>query len=62
MRAIAKAMGSPPEVWFEEHLGEGRSIEEVEDLRGLAGRSSTCSRLSGTPRRESLTLTPRLLA
>jgi hypothetical protein len=38
MRAIAKAMGSPPEVWFEEHLGEGRSIEEVEDLRGLAGR------------------------
>jgi transcriptional regulator with XRE-family HTH domain len=38
MRAIAKVMGSPPEVWFEEHLGEGRSIEEVEDSRGVAGR------------------------
>jgi hypothetical protein len=23
MRAIAKAMGFAPEVWFEEHLGEG---------------------------------------
>jgi transcriptional regulator with XRE-family HTH domain len=38
MRAIAKAMGFAPEVWFEERLGEGRIIEQAEELRGLAGR------------------------
>jgi transcriptional regulator with XRE-family HTH domain len=38
MRAIAKAMEFPPEVWFEEHLGEGRSIGQVEGSRGLAAR------------------------
>ena len=38
MRAIAKAMGFAPEVWFEEHLGEGRSIGQVERSRGLAAR------------------------
>ena len=26
MKAIAKAMGFAPEVWFEDGLGEGRSI------------------------------------
>jgi transcriptional regulator with XRE-family HTH domain len=38
MRAIAKAMGLAPEVWFEEHLGEGRSIGQAEESRGVAGR------------------------
>ena len=36
MRAIAKAMGLPPEVWFEEPLGEGRSIGQA---RRVARRS-----------------------
>src|ERR687897_175174 len=38
MRAIAKAMGFPVEVWFEDGLGEGRSIGLSEESRGLAGR------------------------
>ena len=38
MRAISKAMGFTPEVWFEEHLGEGLSIGQTEDSRGVAGR------------------------
>jgi transcriptional regulator with XRE-family HTH domain len=38
MRAIAKAMGFAPEVWFEDGLGEERSIGQPEDLRGVAGR------------------------
>ena len=38
MRAIAKAMGFAPEVWFEDGLGEGRSIGQAEESRGIAGR------------------------
>jgi transcriptional regulator with XRE-family HTH domain len=38
LRAIAKAMGFAPEVWFEDGLGEGRSIGQTEDSRGVAGR------------------------
>jgi transcriptional regulator with XRE-family HTH domain len=38
MRAIAKAMGFAPEVWFEDGLGEGRSIGQAEVSRGVAGR------------------------
>jgi transcriptional regulator with XRE-family HTH domain len=38
MRAIAKAMGFAPEVWFEDGLGDGRSIEQTEESRGVAGR------------------------
>ena len=38
LRAIAKAMGFPPEVWFEDGLGEGRTIEQAEESRGLSGR------------------------
>ena len=38
MRALAKAMGFPPEVWFEEGLGEGRSIRQAEGSCGVAGR------------------------
>src|SRR5215207_6374798 len=38
MRAIAKAMGFPPEVWFEDGLGEGRSIKQAEESRGVAAR------------------------
>jgi transcriptional regulator with XRE-family HTH domain len=38
MRALAKAMGFAPEVWFEERLGEGRSVGEAEESRDIATR------------------------
>jgi len=38
MKAIAKAMGFAPEEWFDERLGEGRSIGQAEESRGIAGR------------------------
>jgi transcriptional regulator with XRE-family HTH domain len=40
MRAIAKAMGFAPEVWFEDGLGEGSfaTIEQAEESRGLSDR------------------------
>jgi transcriptional regulator with XRE-family HTH domain len=38
MRAIAKAMGFAPEAWFEDGLGEGRSVGRAEQSRGVAGR------------------------
>jgi transcriptional regulator with XRE-family HTH domain len=38
MRAIAKAMGFAPEVWFEDGLGERRSIGQAEESRGVASR------------------------
>jgi len=38
LKAIAKAMSFPPEVWFDERLGEGRSMEQAEESRGVAGR------------------------
>jgi transcriptional regulator with XRE-family HTH domain len=38
LAAMAKAMGFAPEVWFEDGLGEGRSIGQAEQSRGLAGR------------------------
>ena len=38
MKAIAKAMGFAPEVWFEEGLGEGQSIAQAEESRGVPGR------------------------
>jgi transcriptional regulator with XRE-family HTH domain len=38
MKAIAKAMGFAPEMWFEDGLGEVRSIEQAKELHGLSGR------------------------
>ena len=38
LAAMAKAMGFPPEVWFDDGLGEGRSIGQAEESRGVAGR------------------------
>jgi transcriptional regulator with XRE-family HTH domain len=38
LAAMAKAMGFPPEVWFEEHIGEGRAIRQDEESRGVAAR------------------------
>jgi hypothetical protein len=38
LAAMAKAMGFAPGVWFVESLGEGRSIGQVEESRGVAGR------------------------
>src|SRR5829696_601814 len=38
MKAIAKAMGFAPQVWFEEGLGDVRTISRGEGLRGVPGR------------------------
>jgi transcriptional regulator with XRE-family HTH domain len=38
MRAIAKAMGFAPEVWFEDGLSKERSIGQAEDSRDVAAR------------------------
>ncbi len=38
LAAMAKAMGFPPELWFEERLDEGRPIGQAEDSRGLGAR------------------------
>jgi hypothetical protein len=38
MKAIAKAMGFAPEVWFEDGLGERPSIGQAEESRGVAAR------------------------
>jgi transcriptional regulator with XRE-family HTH domain len=38
MRAIAKAIGFPPEVWFEDGLSKERSIGQAEVSYGVAGR------------------------
>src|SRR5215212_7123228 len=38
MRAIAKAMGFAPEVWFEEGLDDGRPRGRAEESGGVAGR------------------------
>src|SRR5215212_10002815 len=38
MRAIAKAMGFAPEVWFEDGLGDGRPTIRGAESRGVAGR------------------------
>jgi transcriptional regulator with XRE-family HTH domain len=38
LRAIAKAMGFPPEVWFEESVSKGRSIGETDESSGMSGR------------------------
>ena len=38
LAAMAKAMGFPVEVWFEDGLGEGRSIGQADEISGVAGR------------------------
>jgi transcriptional regulator with XRE-family HTH domain len=38
MKAIAKAMGFAPDVWFEDGLGDVRSMSQAEELRGVARR------------------------
>jgi transcriptional regulator with XRE-family HTH domain len=38
MRAIAKAMGFAPEVWFEESLGDRRPRGRAKESGGFAGR------------------------
>jgi transcriptional regulator with XRE-family HTH domain len=38
LAAMAKAMGFPPELWFDERLDERRSIGQAEDSRGLGAR------------------------
>jgi transcriptional regulator with XRE-family HTH domain len=62
LRAIAKAMGFPPEVWFEDGLGEWRSIGQTEEARGVAARLEPLFEVVRNPSTGSLTPTPRLLA
>jgi transcriptional regulator with XRE-family HTH domain len=38
LRAIAKAMGFVPQAWFEDGFGDGRSIGQAEQSRGVAAR------------------------
>jgi hypothetical protein len=38
LAAMAKAMGFPPEVWFEDGLGKEQSIGQAEESRGVAAR------------------------
>jgi transcriptional regulator with XRE-family HTH domain len=38
LRAIAKAMGFPPELWFEEGVGDGAPVEPPQVSRDIAGR------------------------
>ena len=38
LRAIAKAMGFPPELWFEEGIGEGTPVEPPKGSRDIAGK------------------------
>jgi transcriptional regulator with XRE-family HTH domain len=38
MAAIAKAMGFPPELWFDEGVGDGISTGPKDDARGIAAR------------------------
>jgi transcriptional regulator with XRE-family HTH domain len=38
LRAIAKAMGFPPELWFEEGVGDGAAVEPPQVSRDIAGR------------------------
>jgi hypothetical protein len=38
MRAIAKAMGFPPEAWFDESIGDGTAGGPGHEERGIAGR------------------------
>src|SRR5215207_2858722 len=38
VRAIAKAMGFPPELWFEEGVGNGAPVEPPRGSSDIAGR------------------------
>jgi hypothetical protein len=38
LAAMAKAMGFPPEVWFQDGLGKEQSIGQAEESRGVAAR------------------------
>jgi hypothetical protein len=50
MRAIAKAMGFAPELWFEDGLGEGRAIGQDEESHGLSGRLEHLFEVVGDPK------------
>jgi transcriptional regulator with XRE-family HTH domain len=52
LAAMAKAMGFPVEVWFDEDLGEGRSIGEAEQSRGVAGRLEHLFKVVRNPKTE----------
>jgi hypothetical protein len=50
MRAIAKAMGFAPEVWFEEGLTDGRPRGLAEESGGLTGRVQHLFDVVGNPK------------
>ena len=55
MRAIAKAMGFAPEVWFEEGLSDELPTGLAEGSRDVAGRVEHLFDAQGTRGRGSLT-------
>jgi transcriptional regulator with XRE-family HTH domain len=50
LAAMAKAMGFPPEVWFEDGLGDGRAMGQAEQSRGVAGRLGHLSEVVRNPK------------
>jgi transcriptional regulator with XRE-family HTH domain len=52
MKAIAKAMGLAPEVWFKDGFGEGRSIGQAEQPHGLASRLEPLFEVVRNPKTE----------
>jgi len=49
MAAIAKAMGFPPEEWFDEGVGDGMATGPKDDARGIAGRVEHLFRVVRNP-------------
>ena len=50
LRAIAKAMGFPPELWFEENLGYGARVESPRGIDDIAGRFEHLLRVTKSER------------
>jgi transcriptional regulator with XRE-family HTH domain len=51
LAAMAKAMGFPVEVWFEDGLGKGRSIGQAEESLGVASRLEHLFEVVRNPKR-----------
>ena len=62
MRAIAKAMGFPPEMWFEEDLGGEGGAPPQPEGRGIPGRVEHLFEVVKNPKTGESYTTPRWLA